>query len=344
MSFILSESNAVEYLVSRGLIESSEAVAAEGLGWGVSNILVKVRTRVGCFVVKQSLAQLRVSGEWFADRARIFRERACISALSPRLPAGTLPTVYHEDKDNFLFVMSCAPDQGTNWKETLLQGVVDQGVASEVGSVLGTIHRISAGDQGLKQQFGDHQPFIQLRIDPYHWCTANAHPDLAGVIRREARRMLEVKTALVHGDYSPKNMIVADGKVFLIDFEVVHYGNPVFDVAFMLSHLLLKAIYNSGLTNSSDPQAYFGAAEAFITSYYAAAPGAANFERDVMKQLGCLMLARVDGKSPAEYIDTPKTKGLVRAVARELLLTDYSSLPEVTALVGSHLNQWEVSR
>ena len=333
MSFVLCESNAAEYLVSHGLIASADVVGVEAIGGGVSNVVAKVSTRDECFIIKQSLSKLRVSGDWFADRERIFREKECIDALTPQLPPDALPTVYYEDKVNFLFVMSCAPDQGVNWKETLLRGIVDTEVAKEVGNILGTIHRSTTGNPGLEAQFGDHQSFIQLRIDPYHLSTAEAHPDLAALLRREAQRMLDFKTALIHGDYSPKNIIVSGGKVFLIDFEVVHYGNPVFDVAFMLNHLILKSIYKPSIRS-----AYFKAAEKFLSSYYGAVTRAMNFERDVMKQLGCLMLSRVDGKSPAEYINTPKTKGVVRAVARELLLTDYSNLSNVTTLVDSHLN------
>ena len=107
----------------------------------------------------------------------------------------------------------------------------------------------------------------------------------------------------------------------------------MFDVAFMLNHLILKSIYKPSIRS-----AYFKAAEKFLSSYYGAVTRAMNFERDVMKQLGCLMLSRVDGKSHAEYINTPKTKGVVRAVARELLLTDCSNLSNVTTLVDSHLN------
>jgi aminoglycoside phosphotransferase (APT) family kinase protein len=176
-------------------------------------------------------------------------------------------------------------------------------------------------------------PFVQLRIDPYHWATAKAHPDLAEIINVEAQRMLDIKIALVHGDYSPKNVIVTGKDIFLLDFEVVHYGNPVFDLAFLLNHLLLKAILNEHIK-----QDYFEAVASFWKGYtLEIAP--VSLESDTVKQLGCLMLARIYGKSPAEYIVKAETKAIVRSIARSILLDDLSTLMEVVDLVDSVLSR-----
>jgi tRNA A-37 threonylcarbamoyl transferase component Bud32 len=340
MSLNLMENNAVDYLASQGLIQASEVRSVDLLGWGVSNTLVKVCTADDCMVVKQSLPQLKVSEEWFADRERIYRERAGIETLASMLPAGTVPQVLYEDKENFLFVMSCAPAEGANWKEQLLQGQVDLRVARKVGVTLGTVHRKTAGVEPVREEFLDDRPFVQLRIDPYHRAAARVHPDLAGAIVPEAQRMLDVKAALVHGDYSPKNIIVTGTSIFLLDFEVVHYGNPVFDLAFMINHLFLKSVYNSPMR-----QQYFQAVEAFWEGYTKEiASNAAllqscksSLERDTVKQLGCLMLARIDGKSPAEYIVSPRTRELVRGIARSILLEETCKLSEVIDLVDSRL-------
>jgi tRNA A-37 threonylcarbamoyl transferase component Bud32 len=339
MPLNLKDSNAVDYLASQGLIQASEVRSVDLLGWGVSNTLVKVCTAGDCVVVKQSLPQLKVSEEWFADRERIYRERAGIETLASLLPAGTVPRVLYEDKENFLFVMSCAPAEGANWKEQLLQGQVDLRVARKVGATLGTVHRKTAGVESVRQEFLDDRPFIQLRIDPYHRATARVHPDLAGAIEPEAQRMLDVKAALVHGDYSPKNIIVAGTDIFLLDFEVVHYGNPVFDLAFMINHLFLKSVYNAPIRRQ-----YFQAVDSFwqgyaeeIASSAELLQGCNSLEWDTVKQLGCLMLARIDGKSPAEYIDSPGTKELVRGTARTILLEKICQLSQVMDLVDSRL-------
>ena len=343
MAFDLDETNAAAYLSSRGLVDPDSVEKVELLGWGVSNVLVKVQTRGDCMVIKQSLARLRVTEDWFADRERIYRECACIETLSTILPTGALPEVRYQDQDNYLFVMSCAPEEGVNWKEQLLAGQVDETVAGKVGAALGAIHRETTGSSAVRERFLNDQVFIQLRIEPYHWTTAKVHPDLAQVIQREAARMLEVKTALVHGDFSPKNIIVTGQDVFLLDFEVVHYGNPVFDLAFMLNHLMLKSVHNAGIRNM-----YFHAARSFWQGYTEQAGldlrTAAQRERDTIKQTGCLMLARIDGKSPAEYIVDPAVKESVRSIARDILLGDYAKLDDMMALVDGKLSRSPVSQ
>jgi len=333
MSYNLDTFTVVNYLSSRRLINPKDVTSVESLGWGISNTLVKVSTQDDCVVVKQSLPKLRVEEDWFADQNRIFRERVCIDILGEILPVGILPIIRDEDADNFLFVMSCAPVGGANWKEQLLAGQVDIDVAEKVGAVLGVVHSATTDSATIREQFVDDAPFVQLRIDPYHWTTAKAHPDLAEIINAEAQRMLDIKIALVHGDYSPKNVIVTGKDIFLLDFEVVHYGNPVFDLAFMLNHLLLKAILNEHIK-----QDYFEAVTSFWKGYTSEI-SPVSLEQDTVKQLGCLMLARIYGKSPAEYIDKAKTKAIVRSIARSILLYDLSTLREVVDLVDSVLSR-----
>ena len=217
-------------------------------------------------MLKQSLPKLRVQEDWFADQSRIHRERAGLDfarGLASDSAAGqqsswSVPEVVHEDRDNFIFVMTAAPADGVNWKEQLLAGHIDVSVAERVGEMLGAIHErsrvVGSSVPDSLAEFAELDCFVQLRIDPYHRATAAAHPDLAEVIEGEAQRMLpsaHERRVLVHGDFSPKNIIVSgagdDARVLLLDFEVVHLGNPVFDLAFMLNHFTLKAIYNPGL-------------------------------------------------------------------------------------------------
>ena len=340
MEFALSESNAVGYLVDRGLITAASAreATAESLGGGVSNIVIRVAAsdRAGDLVLKQSLPRLRVEQEWLADQERVHREAASLRHLENALPDTTLPRVVHEDPDNFLFVMTSAPRQGVNWKEALLGGQVDVCVAAKVGTSIGMIHRLSwvAGGDIPEElvQFSDQHCFVQLRIDPYHRATASAHPDLAEAIEVEAQRMLNNRMALVHGDYSPKNIIVygsgASAGVFLLDFEVVHLGNPVFDLAFMLNHLTLKAIHRPALAGR-----YNEAASAFWAAYLDSCGSMFDdhprLERETMRQIGALLLARIDGKSPAEYITEDGRKRQARDLARNLLTGAMASLDEL---------------
>ncbi len=335
MNFDLNAETAVVYLSSQDLLRQDERTVSEVLGGGVSNVLVKVSTPAECYVLKQSLPQLRVGEDWFADRERIFREWECIEALSSLLPDGTIPRVVRKDRANFLFVMSCAPGEGANWKEQLLEGRADPVVAERVGSVLGRIHAGTSGSAELRERFLDDRPFVQLRIDPYHRTAARIHPDVAGAIQRESERMLGIKTALVHGDYSPKNVIVTGQDVFLVDWEVVHYGNPVFDLAFMFNHLLLKAIHNRHIRDE-----YFGLAEAFWRGY-GSGSGGLGWSRNIVAEVGCLMLARMDGKSPVEYIVDAGLKDLARRLAKKLLAGGVSDLAGMIQLGNTEITRYD---
>lgn len=343
MAFTLTTDSAVTYLVERGLIPSAapQTAAAELLGGGVSNVVVLVNGGDAPLVLKQSLPKLRVEEDWFADRERIYRERAGIAYVNglSETASWTTPRVVYEDEENFLFVMTAAPSDGVNWKEALLGGHVDIAVATQAGKMLAAIHRSSmvvGGDVPVElRQFADLDCFVQLRIDPYHRATAAAHPDLAEVIEREAQRMLpsvHERRALVHGDFSPKNIIVSgvgnDARVLLLDFEVVHLGNPVFDLAFMLNHFTLKAIYNPALA-----QRYCEAGGSFWFAYLDAV-GTSMGDRDslelgTVRQLGALLLARIDGKSPAEYITADDQKEYARRLARDILTGAVVSLSEI---------------
>lgn len=330
MGFTLSEFNAADYLAGCGLITpaAARAATAQSLGGGVSNVVVRVDApgEPGGLVLKQSLPRLRVEQEWLADPERIYREAASLRYLAEVLPASALPKVVHEDRANYLFIMTAAPAGGVNWKDALLAGNVDPGAANQVGTLLGRIHQHSAvTDDRIPEeleQFADQRCFVQLRIDPYHRAIAAVHPNLANAIAIEAQRMLNRRLALVHGDYSPKNVIVAGSgaaaEVFLLDFEVAHLGNPVFDPAFMLNHLTLKAIHQPRLAGE-----YNAAARAFWSAYLdnagTLAADLTRFERETVRQLGVLLLARIDGKSPAEYITGGRQKQRARNLAKDIL-------------------------
>ena len=337
MAFALSASNAVDYLLQAGLIGRNQAgrAVAHELGGGVSNIVVSVDfpDPSDNVVIKQSLPRLRVDQEWLADQARIHREAAALRYLEAVLPPLALPSVVHEDPDNFLFAMTTAPEQARTWKDDLLSGRIDMQVATNVGRLLAEMHQHSAVVDGAippeMQEFADQRCFVQLRIDPYHRATALAHTDLSDDIEAQAQAMLGRRLCLVHGDYSPKNVMVSgtavDPTAFLLDFEVVHLGNPVFDLAFMLNHLTLKAIHQPDLASQ-----FNAAGTAFWSAYCASAPTFANhpiqLQRETIRQMGALLLARIDGKSPAEYITTDAQKSVARRLARTILGEEVRSL------------------
>ena len=297
------------------------------LGGGVSNTVLLASFDGRRIIIKQSLAKLRVEQDWFSRRDRIFRETAALRMLQPLLPPGSVPSVLSEDRDNFAFTMTAAPSSAKTWKALLFEGSIDENVASRVAESIGTIIASTWRSPDFVSTFADQTVFDELRLDPYYRWTARRHPDLAphfdALIEAASKRRL----SLVHGDCSPKNFLVSNEGVMLIDFEVAHFGDPSFDAAFLLNHLLLKSYrlpeYRERLR---------GCAMRFWQTLCLYIPRECDwFEAATIQHLGGLLLARIDGKSPVEYITDEGLKERIRQHARGLLCSAPSRIAGVFA-------------
>lgn len=293
----------------------------ESLGGGVSNhVLLVTAPGLRC-VFKQSLERLRVEQEWLCRRDRIFRESQIMRDLSGLLPPGSVPAILLEDQENFLFAMEAAPGDAQPWKSPLLKGVVDWDHAARAGALLGTWIRESARHPEWRSEYGDQTVFHELRMDPYYRNTAARHPDLAAHFASLIEECGQRRVSLVHGDFSPKNLLVTGPSMMVIDWEVVHWGDPSFDAAFLTNHLLLKAFHRPQSRHD-----YAAAASAFWQALLQTiGPGHSWLQPAAMRHLGCLLLARVDGKSPAEYLTDESVKNQVRNAATQLILTPPAS-------------------
>ena len=306
------------FLRGRGVVPGAADVRVRSLAGGVSNIVLRADWSGGCIVVKQSLPRLRVEADWEFDRARIFVERQCMDVLADLMP-GTAPSVMLVDDARFVLGMSCLPAGGVVWKDAHMAGDLDAGRTTAAAQLLGRLQARSAGDPRLALRFDDLMPLLQGRIDPYHRTAAAAHPDLAGRIEAEVQRLLTTRSVLVHGDFSPKNLVSYGERMMMLDFEVAHWGDPAFDPAFLLSHLILGSAHHENL---ADP--FVDEAVRFWRTYRSSAGAAAGGEAAVVAELGCLLLARIDGKSPVEYLTQPRKREAVRRYARALLLDERS--------------------
>jgi 5-methylthioribose kinase len=179
-----------------------------------------------------------------------------------------VPAVRFEDTTNHVILIECAPSRAVSWKKQLLDGRVDPGIAETLGRFLGKTHEGVADDPGLKEVFSHDAPFEQLRLDPYHRTVAERHLSVASLVHSELDRARAVNDTLVHGDFSPKNVLIdhrlGSMTIWLLDFKVAHWGDPAFDTAFMLNHLLIKSVYLK-----AEQEAYLEAARRFWHAYSA---------------------------------------------------------------------------
>lgn len=339
-----------DYLRDARRARADEQVTAEELSGGVSNMVLRVRCAASGgstseFVIKQARPQLRVAQTWLCSVERNWREidflRAC-ARIATSSPACELcmesPRVLWEDRENYLFAMTAVPAESVTWKSRLLEfgagiGDVEFRVARACGAWLGRLHGGSWRDVRLAREFGDRSLFDALRLDPYYRGVAAVHLDMAGAMESLIASVEENCVSLVHADFSPKNMLVRYGAnggeaddLALIDFETGHFGDPAFDVGFFLSHLALKTFYCAGKPRASAEMLQVG--DAFYETYrvvMTAAVGEMEFAslmRRSMKHIGACALARLDGKSPVDYLCDHVIQDKVRRWARWLTIAD----------------------
>jgi 5-methylthioribose kinase len=314
-----------DYLRNRGHLPKDALATAQSLGWGVSNIVVKVEVEGQApIVVKQSREQLRTKKLWLSRLERIWAERDALDLLGNVLAEGAVPHVLFAEPDDFLFAMTCAPEDSEVWKEQLLNGTIEPDVARRAGVILGRMHTRLRDHPGLMGRLADRTVFDELRIEPFYRTIARAHPDLGAAICDLMEAMSHPPDlTFVHADFSPKNILVHHHGLTIVDFETAHAGDPAFDIGFFLSHITLK-----GLRSGPDQGKALTLVEPFWDGYHSeAGPGHPNLSERVTKHAAACMLARVDGTSPVDYL-THADQDRVRQVARDILLRDSLQLED----------------
>ena len=328
------DSTIVDALRRLKLVDADVTPPMRPLTGGVSSDIWRVELATGPVCVKRALPRLKVEAVWTVPVERNRHEWEWLQTAARVLPT-SVPPLVDRDPTAGCFVMGLLdPHTYPVWKRSLKAGCVDPGTAHAVGHRLATLHAAAAGDPQLRQQFATDEIFHAIRLEPYLLATATRHPDLARSLTALAERTAATRLTLIHGDVSPKNILVGpDGPVFL-DAECAWYGDPAFDVAFCLTHLLLKCLWTPRFAD-----ALLAAFDALSDAYFAVAlwEARAELERRTATLLPGLLLARVDGKSPVEYL-TPPQQELVRRAAVEMLQVRASTLSEVrgawrTALV-----------
>jgi len=310
-------------LIRLDLLAADTPATAEPLTGGVSSDIWRVDLPDGPICVKRALAKLKVEADWQVPVERNKYEISWLETVAAIAPSAA-PRLLGRCDDDGLFAMEFLdPTVFPLWKAELMDGRADPCFAASVGATLGRIHAATADDASVAARFDSAGIFHAIRLEPYLEATARRHPDLADSLRRLVAVTADTRRVLVHGDVSPKNILVGDrGPVFL-DAECATFSDPAFDIAFCLNHLLLKCLYRP-----ADSAAYLSCFTALSDAYLPVVDweDRAALQRRVAHLLPGLLLARVDGKSPVEYLEDSRQHTCVRGFARTLLDTPVPSL------------------
>jgi aminoglycoside phosphotransferase (APT) family kinase protein len=286
-----------------GIIRTVEAEITPLTG-GVSSEIYRVRDGDRVFAVKRALEKLKVADEWFSDPARNGSEVEYLRCVQALLPDAVPAVLFASEKDGY-FVMEFLGEGFANWKSLLLGGTRNPAHARRAAEVLAAIHGRTWDDASVRARFETTPNFTQLRLDPYLLTTGRRHPDLAAFFEAECERIRSTRHCLVHGDYSPKNILLKGDRLVVLDCEVAWFGDPTFDVAFLLNHFFLKSLHCD-----KGRDEFFPMIETFAGTYRdrLGTDKFASIGPHLPRLLLMLMLARVDGKSPVEYLSEAEGK------------------------------------
>lgn len=314
-------------------IESAGGIRVEPLTGGVSSDIVRVRLAGGReFCAKRALAKLKVASDWQAPLERNHYEVAWLRRAGAIVP-GVAPQVFAEDREHGIALLEYLPAEDyTLWKADLLAGRADPHVAGAVADALGRVHAATLFDPDVAEEFPTDHLIDALRLDPYLRFTAGRYRELADNILGVLATTASTRMALVHGDVSPKNILVSrrDCHPVLLDAECAWYGDPAFDGAFCLNHLVLKSVHMPHLAGTLT-----GQARRFVSIWTNHFPP--ELRPDLVARtaalLPCLMLARIDGKSPVEYLSEP-ARQRVRDIAVPLIRNPPREIEPVLAVLS----------
>lgn len=286
----------------------------EVLTGGVSCVVLAVANAEVDLVVKQALPELKTKAKWVADQRRAIVEADAMRIYHSITP-NSVPELIDIDPDNFTLTMSRLPHSCTNWKQDMLEGRVYPEMGEKLGTVLAQWHNAAAQSAEIKDKFMEDSLFEQLRVSPFYRSVKDKNPNLHNVISNLIDEITTIKTTLVHGDFSPKNILAtSDHSPIVLDFEVAHTGNPVFDLAFVSAHLLCKVIRADNLSERTD---LIATANNFLAAYRQTSR--LSVAESLAHHVALIALARVEGVSPVNYLDQSAQDRLVALTKSALL-------------------------
>jgi aminoglycoside phosphotransferase (APT) family kinase protein len=314
------------FLRRAGLVAADETPCFSPLTGGIASDIWKVETARGPLAIKRALPQLRVPQEWKVPVSRNASEVEWMRTAGEIVP-NAVPRVLAHDPALGAFAMEFLdPARFPVWKTELAAGRIDACFAAQVGATLAAIHGATAHRPDMARTFANDAVFHSIRLEPYLETAARAHRAVTPQLMALSRQTLATRLALVHGDVSPKNILVGPHGPVLLDAECAWFGDPAFDLAFCLNHLLLKCIWVPAARERL-LDAYDALGAAYLERVTWEPPP--QMERRTAVLLAGLMLARIDGKSPVEYITAEADKSLVRGLALDLISSGVSRLPEL---------------
>ena len=318
-----------QLLEELGLATPNDITDVTPLTGGVASDIARVQAGDRVFCVKFALPKLKVAADWFAPVHRNAGEYAWLSVAGGLCPGSAVRLYGRSDRLHGFAMEFIGGDDVFLWKDRLLsQGpIADEAV--QVAALLGRVHQASSKADFDSTPFQNRDDFHAIRIEPYLTYTASKNPSLAAPMMAMADGLYAADTVLIHGDASPKNILFRAGAPIVLDAECATMGDPAFDLGFCVNHLILKSIH---MPDQSGP--LLQSVLELWTTYrpFVDWESEAKFERRLAHLIPMLMLARVDGKSPVEYLTAP-AQSKVRDLSIPLIAAPVATLAELITAI-----------
>ena len=276
------------------------------------------------------MPKLRVLKEWFADTKRLRYEYLWLKHCKKIIP-NSIPNIYQfSAKQDFLILEYLNEKNYVTLKSKLLKKDIDINIINKISKNLSKIHNESTGQFVKKKFINNSKNFYDLRLDAYFNEVGRVYPDLKKIIKNIIKNYKKYSSTLVHGDFSPKNILIFNKNIKYIDAETCNFGDPVFDVVYFGNHLLLKSIHIPDKKNK-----FIKSYENFFSTYLKSIKFSQrkNFIDRCIAMVPIMLLARIDGKSPVEYITKKNIKNKIRLLSFNLINDPPESLEYLIKMI-----------
>jgi 5-methylthioribose kinase len=198
--------------------------------------------------VRQSRYYVKAHEDLQRDPGRVDTEAKALAFID-RIVPGVVPKVIRIDRTNSVLILSDIKLGGQLLADELAAGRVHPEAGPQFGSTIGEIQKATFG-LSLGQILGDASIVESSNKNSYLGARTEAPLRL---YPEQTQQLLEdsAKAArcFVMGDLSPKNIFVEEQSVRFLDLERTSTGDPAYDPAYVITHLLIDA--NRSLHSSS---------------------------------------------------------------------------------------------
>ena len=331
---VINLGNIKKYLKTLDFIQPEEKIVFEELHGGVTSTIIKIIREKENLVLKQALKEFKTKDKITSSPKRNIIEQKCMDLLFYLLGSKYIPEIKFRDQNNFLFIMTCAPNGSRRWKEVLLEGTIDFNIGIKLACILAKIYNFTANNKKIQRDFNDNSLFMEGRIKPCYREIQKFIPELRNNIENIINDTLKRKEALSIIDITPKNVLINDKNFILIDFEGANYGDPSFDIGIFFAHIFLKSVYNHKIKDD-----YFKLINLFWNTYRkkisVLSPNA--FEKRVVQHTAAMMLARIIGKLPVDYLEG-KDRQIIQNTSRTIILKQVTNLNDFFKKINNNIS------